>query len=234
MSEPIKLGFDLDGVVADFNTSMLRLLQEIHGAPLGPCGDLRNLDNPCRHQPDRWMWFDQYGFPPHVLTQAQASVETPSVHFWRRLDPIHPYEQTYALLNTLTRARHVETYFLTTRPGPNARAQSEAWLQQHGAHKPTVLVTAHKGHVALALGLQYFIDDSIENMRNALGMAASCRVGFVEASYNGHWLDHVQGKLDGQNDPLVARVTPIRGLGGLVGFLLKAGILPRDFVLPTV
>lgn len=222
---PIKLGFDLDGTIVDFNTGMLRLMQEVHGAPLGPCGDLRNLDNPCRHQPDRWMWFDQYGFPPHVLTQAQASVETPSVHFWRRLDPIYSYEQTYALLTALTRSRHVETYFLTTRPGPNARAQSEAWLTQHGAAKPTVLVTAHKGHVAHALGLNYFVDDSSENVASVLDMAPSCRVGHVWALYNDkhHW-----GRVAGAEE----RRESIKGLVGLVSWLRRAGVLGSDFILP--
>ena len=167
----IKIGLDLDGVLCDFNTSFLRLLQEIHGGQLGP-----SVADGQRYMPDRWNWCPALGFSRAEIDAAWHHVQAPSTAFWEQLEPLYPHDAMCELIDRLaifqynkrSVAEPFEVYFLTSRPGPTARLQSLKWLYRYTARNLTVLITSRKGHVAHGLGLDLVIDDHVENVLSVL------------------------------------------------------------------
>lgn len=64
-------------------------------------------------------------------------------------------------------ARRWEVLFLTTRPstaGSTSQRQSQRWLDRYGFTLPSVyVVSASRGKIAEALGLDVLVDDRVEN-----------------------------------------------------------------------
>lgn len=205
----IRIGFDLDGVLCDFNTAFLRVLQEIAGRPVGPCGDLRLGTNRQRYTPDTWRWYrDALDVTPVEVRQAWAHVEAPSTRFWERLEPIHTPNQTRDLVGALLRSKTAEVYFLTSRVGSTARRQSEAWLLAYGAPaRPTVLVTDEKGLMAKALRLDAVIDDHVRHAHEVRAYAPHCQMVLVDTPAN--------------RRPVLTGVEGVVGYQGLVDFLRR-------------
>lgn len=225
-TDVIRLGFDLDGVLCDFNTSFLRLLQWRSGLVIGPCGDLRDPQNTQRHAPNSWAWFRMYGFHPEHVNDSWVEVARPSTEFWRRLEPIHSYSHTHAFLYELTVRGRAEVYFITSRPGETARQQSYDWLVAHGAHRNiTVLVSSEKGHIARALGLDLVVDDHTGNVADVLTQS-NARVLLVEALYNSDWRLAVVPEQYSRVDTVTCQ------LPAITGYLKRIGVMPSEFRLP--
>jgi hypothetical protein len=166
---PLRLAFDLDGVLADmeselgrqatflFGDSTTRRLQQqaAHGAAKNPGAEGVALSPPgiahlkMTSRQRRRLW-------RHI-----ASIDG----FWETLREIEP--GAIQRLAAMAADRRWEIIFLTRRPptrGAAAQVQTQRWLESHGFSLPTVyVVQGSRGRVADALGIDLVIDDRPEN-----------------------------------------------------------------------
>ena len=144
----IRVGFDMDGVIANFNKTFRETAAKIGGLP----------DGRARSEPGaralaadamKRVW-------DHISRTAQ---------WWLQLDPYEP-EQIERLYR-LSRERRWEVYFMTTRPasaGETTQFQTQWWLETHGFPLPAVLtVPGSRGDAANALKLDIAVDDRLTN-----------------------------------------------------------------------
>jgi hypothetical protein len=165
----LRLGFDMDGVVADLNGALvreamrlfpgveLRMGAEASVAPPAPDPEAPEVDpselTPAsllltRHQ-ERQLWDE--------VRQIE--------NFWETLDETEP--GIIRRLADLTRVRRWEMIFLTSRPrtaGDPVQVQSQRWLRAHGFELPSLfVVSTSRGKIASALELDVVVDDRPEN-----------------------------------------------------------------------
>src|SRR5712664_3301214 len=147
------IGIDIDGVLADFNSSMIERTIKVTGRDLFPP---RPFDIPC------WDYPEKYGYTNTEMSAIWGSIKI-DPEFWQNLSP---YPTAYAAgeyLRKLQDAGH-DLYFITSRPGVDAKAQTEEWLAFHlGMYFATVLISSEKALCARALDLDAYIDDKWEN-----------------------------------------------------------------------
>jgi len=164
----LRIGFDLDGVLADMDAALREHCERLFGTARGEAPSARNgapaddseeaatmpaetpvvqLDLSVRQERQLWR---------HVST-----VE----NFWESLPEIEP--GAIARLASLARERAWEIIFLTKRPrtaGATAQVQSQRWLEARGFLLPSVFVVqGSRGRIAKALDLDIVVDDRPEN-----------------------------------------------------------------------
>jgi hypothetical protein len=145
---PLRIGCDLDGVLADMESELIRhakaLFPDLLDADASRLADLRMTD---RQQRGLWR---------HV-----ESIDA----FWETLKEIEP--GIVSSLATVATERRWELIFLTKRPesaGATAQLQSQRWLQALGFTLPSVFVVqGSRGRIADAFNLDFVIDDRPEN-----------------------------------------------------------------------
>ena len=165
----LRIGFDLDGVLADMESGLIREAEHLFGsrvkrqtAPRGaPASTLDVVpedvsdDAPLRHELE--------------LTARERRQLWRHVHaidgFWESLEETEP--GIVARLATIAADRRWEIMFLTRRPataGATSQIQSQRWLEAKGFRLPSVfVVTASRGLIAAALTLDIVVDDTPEN-----------------------------------------------------------------------
>jgi 5'(3')-deoxyribonucleotidase len=148
----MKLGFDLDGVLCDFNTSYMARIVEVTGRNLFPDG----------YEPHTWHYPEQQGYTEEELAAVWATIKSDGA-FFRGLQP---YPGTHQIIDELTHRvwNGDDVYFITARTCDNAKWQTECWLSAHGMLSPTVLISEQKGLICQALDLDRYIDDRQKNM----------------------------------------------------------------------
>lgn len=155
---PLRLGFDLDGVLADMESELGRRAAMLFGDPDTP--DVVDPNAPSLETVPA-MKLNLTARQQRRLWQHVQSV----MNFWETLDELEP--GAVARLASLAAARHWEIIFLTKRPesaGLTAQVQSQRWLQARGFPLPSVFVVrGSRGRVAAALELDVVVDDRIEN-----------------------------------------------------------------------
>ncbi len=183
----MRIGLDIDGVLADFNTAFAERLATLTGRTLAPAP----------FDPHVWDWPRQIGYTGDEVDLAWRSVDQ-EANFWRAL-PARTGAVTFlsnlcqwmAYQNWVHAHSH-EVYFLTTRThGIRVKDQTEAWLQAHGfgCRPPTVLITrGDKGEVAFPLGLTHAVDDRPENILayTRAGGIPSERAVLFRGAYNAY------------------------------------------------
>ncbi|OFW03186.1 MAG: hypothetical protein A3I61_01425 [Acidobacteria bacterium RIFCSPLOWO2_02_FULL_68_18] len=166
----LRLGCDLDGVLADMELALIREAERLFGAQVrnerpGPSSlpaSMADLvpeeltDNaPLRHELQLNMR------QRRKLWQHVRAID----NFWESLDEVEP--GVVSRLASLAEDRRWEIVFLTRRPqtsGATAQMQSQRWLEAKGFRLPSVyVVTASRGLIAAALTLDIVIDDTPEN-----------------------------------------------------------------------
>jgi hypothetical protein len=152
----LRLGFDLDGVVADFRTAFLQVASELLGA--------ESIQKPGSSMPD----LDAVS-PDHAKRVWKAITSTSN--WWVGLTPYEPLQ--IARLYQLARRFRWEVSFLTTRvptAGDSVQVQSQAWLERHGYYMPAVFtVPGSRGEIANGLRLDLVIDDQLLNCLEIVG-----------------------------------------------------------------
>lgn len=162
----LRIGFDLDGVLADMDQAIVREATTLFGSTPSPSphegpgpgalGDLVPEEiAPIRNEMQlttrqrRQLW------------RHLRSID----NFWESLDEIEP--GSVARLARMAETRRWEIIFLTRRPataGRTAQVQSQRWLEKRGFPLPSVfVVTGSRGLIATALTLDIVVDDTPEN-----------------------------------------------------------------------
>jgi hypothetical protein len=169
---PIRIGFDMDGVVADLNAALLRearvLFPELdlqaavrahpELAPAGPADGDRAGTDPAEIVPPSLR------LTPRQQRQLWDAVKS-TTNFWETLDETEP--GIVARIADTAHTRRWEVIFLTSRPssaGDIVQVQSQRWLRRHGFEYPSIfVVSTSRGRIASALELDVVIDDRPEN-----------------------------------------------------------------------
>lgn len=173
----MKLGFDLDGVLADYVTGLQAAFINTSGRDL-----FRSDDAPF---PPTWDWFRDRGYTQEEVDGAMAVVTTCS-DFWFALGPVPELEQLPHVFDELSEAH--EVYFITQREGPKVKMQTEEWLGYFlGLHRvPSVLIVGSrmKGFAAKALQLDAYIDDNFDNCADVMKDSPLTRTYLLNRRYN--------------------------------------------------
>jgi len=184
---PLRIGFDMDGVVADMDAELVRQAELLFGRPMAERPPQRDA-NPVTATPPA---ADNAGDTPETSSTAQAAAEAapdnvpPQLRLnmtsrqqrklWHHVESIDNFWQTLnetepgivARLAAIASDRRWEVIFLTKRPqsaGATAQLQSQRWLESKGFTLPSVyVVQGSRGRIAAALHLDIVVDDRPEN-----------------------------------------------------------------------
>lgn len=184
---PLRIAFDLDGVLADMESELVRQAEILFGEAMTRRLQERAVD------PDRTtavVASDAGDQSTEVVVDAQSGTEplesTPPLlklnmtsrqqrKLWRHVEAIENFWETLEELEpgvitrlaALSAERRWEIIFLTKRPqtvGSTAQVQTQHWLQSKGFPLPSVFVVqGSRGRIAAALGLDMVVDDRPEN-----------------------------------------------------------------------
>jgi hypothetical protein len=183
---PLRIGFDMDGVLADFATAY----HEVEARLLGASSPSTRAGNPeeeaaeseedeaARTAADATPKAADAPRTPEVPRKKelrpsehrrrrdlvwQAIQDTPD--FWTTVKPLDP--TAVRRIHEMMVRHRWEVFFITQRPateGDTVQRQTQRWLVEQGFDLPSVLVIAgSRGAAAGALRLDYHVDDSAKN-----------------------------------------------------------------------
>lgn len=140
----LRIGIDVDGVLADFRSAFHRAAQQCLRRDLDDVEDAKSPQTVLQKDVKRvWDWVAR------------------TTNWWMDLEPYEPEE--IARLYSMTRAAGWEVFFLTNRPrsaGDSVQFQTQWWIERQGFFLPAVLtVPGSRGEIANGLRLDLVIDD---------------------------------------------------------------------------
>jgi hypothetical protein len=177
----IRIAFDLDGVLADMESALVRQAEIVFGEAMtkrlldGHADASRPPEQATDVAGDATAPAETAAIDPppvprlHMTVRQERRlwrhVQQSIPNFWETLDEVEP--GTVAQVAKLALDRRWEVIFLTKRPetaGATAQVQSQRWLESKGFALPSVyVVQGSRGRVADALALDIVIDDRPEN-----------------------------------------------------------------------
>ena len=169
----VRIGFDVDGVLAAFIPSYERKFVEVTG---------RNTFPGTPESVTEWNWPSLYGYTREETSEVWKRIKADS-YFWRSLRPEadFPYFRQWFANN-----RHYELYFVTNRMGIRPKYQTEQWFVEHLGAQVTVLISEAKGSIAKALNLDFYIDDKAENILHVQELSPTTFAYLLDRPYNQH------------------------------------------------
>lgn len=183
----LRIAFDLDGVLADMESELVRQAEILFGEAMTRRLEERAVD-PSRRATTAAVPAEESTErgAPVPDAQAPSDIETLPVvrlnmtsrqqrKLWRHVESIENFWETLGELEpgvirrlaATARERRWEIVFLTKRPataGATAQVQTQRWLESKGFALPSVFVVqGSRGRIAASLDLQVVVDDRPEN-----------------------------------------------------------------------
>ena len=171
---PLRIGFDLDGTVADMYSALHVEALKLFGDDVVAKSSVKKAP-PSEESPDRPVAADQEESTGALAMEELHLTAHQQMRLWNHVKKIENFWTTLhelepgiiARIAKTAAARQWEIIFLTTRPstaGELTQLQSQRWLDAHGFRYPSVMVVERsRGRIADALALDAFVDDRPEN-----------------------------------------------------------------------
>jgi hypothetical protein len=168
----LRIAFDLDGVLADMDSELVRQAERLFGEtmtrrlepPAAEIGEAATEAAEPQSATDHAPPPLQLNLSPRQQRRLWRHVESID-NFWENLREVEP--GTVQRLAGIASDRRWEVIFLTKRPetvGATAQVQTQRWLESRGFRLPSVyVVQGSRGRIAAALGLDIVVDDRPEN-----------------------------------------------------------------------
>lgn len=158
MNGPIRIGIDVDCVLAEFRSSFAQCAKDMFGKP-------ENVNMPWTD----WNMAERFGLTGHQYGQVWERVQS-TPNWWEDRPEVEKNYGATEYLYLLTKDRVINPFFMTarkeTKAGDPIAIQTSRWLQKHGFETPAVICASDKNLLAYALHLDAFLDDRFENCRD--------------------------------------------------------------------
>ena len=177
---PLRIAFDLDGVLADLAGAHARIADRLFPGWRGGGStfeepppreerSLLNLRPPVRAGEDGYDPPEATTGPARRLSRGRGQAVWKEIRatedFWLTLDPVEP--GVVSRIHERTLGGRWEAFFVTQRPataGDTVQRQTQRWLAAQGFAFPSVIVhTGSRGPLAAALELDFLIDDTVQH-----------------------------------------------------------------------
>jgi hypothetical protein len=158
----VRIGFDMDGVLADFAGAFRHVETRLFGGAPTVAAEAPEVEAQQEEAQEA------AGQSPREVRRRRDAIwnaihRTPD--FWTMLKPTDP--GAVRRIHALMLRYRWEVFFITQRPateGPTVQRQTQRWLVEQGFDLPSVLViSGSRGAAAGALRLNYHVDDSAQN-----------------------------------------------------------------------
>jgi hypothetical protein len=175
---PLRIGFDMDGVLADFSAAFHEVESRLFGPGISLSEGQPEQEEEAQQKTDEELRRNADGTKAGRQAAREARRRRDLIwqtiqatpNFWQTLKPIDvaAVPRIYELM-----LRHKwEVFFITQRPntqGDTVQRQTQQWLVEQGFDLPSVLVLGgSRGAAAGALRLSYHVDDSAQNCLDVL------------------------------------------------------------------
>jgi hypothetical protein len=151
----LRVGFDIDGVLADFRTAFRQTAETCLRKPVAEDAADEQSRTPLTADDVRRVW-------DHIAKTQ---------NWWMDVPAYEPAQ--IARLYGLMRSEGWEVFFMTKRPpsaGDCVQFQTQWWIERFGYYLPSVLtVPGSRGEVANGLRLDLIVDDQIINCAEVIG-----------------------------------------------------------------
>lgn len=161
----LRIGFDMDGVLADFASAFRDVEARVLGVAADPDrlpdqSESESLEEDPQPSDAAFNVYEERRRRQSVWAEIEATVD-----FWTTLKPTS--EGAVRRLHALTLRHRWEVFFITQRPataGETVQRQTQRWLAGQGFDLPSVLVIhGSRGAAAAALRLDFHVDDTTEH-----------------------------------------------------------------------